>query len=391
MSFGVSSTGFNKKLLSDIAAETKTDLETEFGNDIDLDDREPLGQIKGIYDERIYLLWELAEAVYAYLNVQQSEGASLDNLVVLNGVTRLPEGRSKLIVTIEGTPGTIIPIEYEVQKIGDPEIVFVNPSSAEIPPSGSIDLTFEGKELGPLFVSANNIEEVLPVSGITSVDNAEPSTVGREIETDAELKTRRQVSIQNINSPSDQGIRNALLQNVENIVSAVVISNRTNDYVDGRPPKSFESIVDGGLNQDIADVIYENLPAGIEPYGDVNVIITADDGQDVVIGFSKVQEVAIEAEIDLNINDDPNVGVLFPDDGEIQVKNSLVNYFGEFVNNQDIINNQTYDPINAVGGVTGIVAKYKFKSGGSFTTANIVVTAKQKVRIAYADITINFP
>ena len=68
MSFGVTAEGFNKKLLPDIQSETESDFKGSFGNDIDLDPREPAGQLKGIFDERIFKLWELAEAVYSYLN-----------------------------------------------------------------------------------------------------------------------------------------------------------------------------------------------------------------------------------------------------------------------------------------------------------------------------------
>ena len=64
MTFGITTTGLNTKTLSDIILETEAEFKTSFGDAINLEGNSPLGQIKGVLDERISLLWELSEAIY---------------------------------------------------------------------------------------------------------------------------------------------------------------------------------------------------------------------------------------------------------------------------------------------------------------------------------------
>jgi len=389
MSYGVTSSGFVKKTLAQIQSETEQDYFEQFGEEFVLDPRQPAGQEKAILDERISLLWDLAQAVYSFLNVEQSEGASLENLVALNGISRLPATKSKLTVTVSGGVGLTVPAGMEVQKIDNADIVFVNPTEEIIDGSGQIDLVFEGKESGPdIYVEASNIELVVPVAGITGVDNAEAAIAGTNIETDAELKARRKISIQNENSPSDQGIRAALLAEVENVTSAQVISNRTDSTVDGRPPHSFEAILEGGLDGDIAQVIYNNMPAGIKPYGDESVIITDTEGYDHEIGFSYVSDTAMDCQLTIGKNTDTNIGTLYPDDGDLQVKNALVDYFATFNPNQDVINTQAAAIVNSIPGITSLTVEFKKQSGGSYTEDNITITAKEQASLAFGDISI---
>jgi uncharacterized phage protein gp47/JayE len=88
MAFGITDAGFVKKRLEDIAAETTTDFQDQFGPAFDLDPRTPEGQIKSILDERISTIWELMEAVYFSQYPDTSEGINLDNAVALTGITR---------------------------------------------------------------------------------------------------------------------------------------------------------------------------------------------------------------------------------------------------------------------------------------------------------------
>lgn len=72
-------------------------------------------------------------------------------------------------------------------------------------------------------------------------------------------------------------IRAALLQNVDGIMEAKVFENDTDDVDDyGLPPHSIEAVVYGGLDSDIAQIIYKELGAGIQTTGQkVIEVITA--------------------------------------------------------------------------------------------------------------------
>jgi uncharacterized phage protein gp47/JayE len=129
------------------------------------------------------------------------------------------------------------------------------------------------------------------VTGWTSVYNYTAGTPGSNLETDAELRARRAAAVRVIQARgTDPSIRAHLLQDVEGVTAAQVVSNRSmvTDAA-GRPPKCFECLVAGGSDEDVAMCIWQNQPAGIQPYGNTSVEITDDSGDSQVISFSRPQ------------------------------------------------------------------------------------------------------
>lgn len=97
MTYGITPTGFNRKRLIDIQAETTNDFQGAFGESFDLDARTPEGQIKNILDERMASLWELAEAIYQAQNPVNAEGIQFDFIAALTGITRKDASKSKVL------------------------------------------------------------------------------------------------------------------------------------------------------------------------------------------------------------------------------------------------------------------------------------------------------
>lgn len=129
------------------------------------------------------------------------------------------------------------------------------------------------------------------VTGWSSVYNYTAGVPGSNMETDEELRARRAAAVRVIQARgTDPSIRAHLLQDVEGVTAAQVVSNRTmvTDAA-GRPPKCFECLVAGGSDEDVAMCIWQNQPAGIQPYGNTSVQITDDSGDSQVISFSRPQ------------------------------------------------------------------------------------------------------
>lgn len=128
-----------------------------------------------------------------------------------------------------------------------------------------------------------------PVDGWDAVYNFKAGIAGADRETDAELRVRRLSSVKNIQARgTDKAIAAHLMEEVDGVSTAKVVSNRymTTDS-NGRPPKSFEALVTGGTDADVAQCIYENQPAGIQSYGDVTVMITDENGDEQPVCFSR--------------------------------------------------------------------------------------------------------
>jgi len=126
VSFGVTNEGFKAKRLEDIREETLISWRQKFGEWFSIPDDSPEGQVKGILDERLSLIWELAEEVASSYIPSQAVKAQLDNVLQINGLTRIGETNS--IVNsgrARGVFGTSIPFGTVISVLGNSSSRFV--------------------------------------------------------------------------------------------------------------------------------------------------------------------------------------------------------------------------------------------------------------------------
>lgn len=136
--FGLTAQGFVSKQQQDIVEEINASLQQTFGANINLGAESVFGQIVGIFSEREALLWQLADAVYASQYPAGAEGTSVDNILALNNLKRLPasatatnpaaltqaNGVTLYGLVLYGTPGTIIPINSIINTTASPPLSF---------------------------------------------------------------------------------------------------------------------------------------------------------------------------------------------------------------------------------------------------------------------------
>lgn len=172
---------------------------------------------------------------------------------------------------------------------------------------------------GPTVANAGTLTVInTPVSGLSSTINVLDALVGRDIETDNEYRARRAQELQIAGAGTVEAIRAKLLT-VANVTAVIVFENVTEiPDPDGRPPKSFEAIVQGGDDQDIADELWAVKPAGIRTDGLVVKQVTDSQGLIHDIKFSRPTDLDIYIDITVTIN--PN----FPANGVAGIKQALV-------------------------------------------------------------------
>jgi len=139
---------------------------------------------------------------------------------------------------------------------------------------------------GPIIVSIGALNEIVTkVNGLDSVINYASGITGRSMESDTELRmglgTRQKQATAN-----EVAIQNEILK-VPGVEYARVYSNREIIEINGRPPKSYESVVVGGDEQTIAETIFEKGPAGIEAFGNIIKDVIDSEGFHWDIGFSR--------------------------------------------------------------------------------------------------------
>lgn len=183
------------------------------------------------------------------------------------------------------------------------------------------------------------------IKGFNSLD----ATLGRDEETDAEARLRREQLFSLGGAGTVEAIRAQVLE-VDDVLQCFVFSNRTMTVDgDGLPAKSFEVVVSGGAAADIAETIWEYMPAGIEDHGDESEIITDSQGFSQTIYFTRPTE--LDMYIDITVTTDST----YPSDGDAQVKAALVAFGDALQIGEDVIVAQMKSCVlESNGGVTGV-------------------------------------
>lgn len=389
MSFGITDNGFVLKRLSDIITELEDSHKSEFGPGINLSSESPLGQQLGILAEAFALIWELMEDIYNSPYPESSSGTSLDNSVSIVGLQRLDETYSTVTVRVYGANGTSVPLAFVVSVSGNPNARFESTVADTIGSGGYVDIPFQAEEPGPVQAPAGSLTVIeTPVTGVDSTNNALDADLGRDVETDQELKTRREESLQRAGTATVEGIRNKVAE-VEDVENVTVVENTTlvTDS-GGRPGKSYETVVLGGDEDDIAQAIWISKPAGIETYGSITKSVTDSQGITHSIKFSRPTEKDIWIIINITPNTDPNEGDLYPADGDDLVEEAVLEYGATFELGQDVVVNKFYTPINTIPGVIGIEILVGFSSPPT-ASANLAIEPDELAKFDSTRTTVN--
>lgn len=187
-----------------------------------------------------------------------------------------------------------------------------------------------------------------PVLGLTAAYNNNPTQPGRVSETDEELRERMGQSVQIAGKATVPAIE-AALKNISGVSFAKVFENISIfSDVSGRPPKSFEAVVQGGLDSAIGNTIFDTKPAGIESYGNTAVIVEDLSGNMQAVKFSRPVVQYIHMQVTYSLYDEE----VFPSTGVEAIKNAIVNKGTTLGVGEDVIGKRFYGDIySAVAGI----------------------------------------
>ena len=390
--------GFKRKTRDEILLDMEVSAKNNFGNDINLKNNSPLGIFLKLVSWSLSLLWFALEKVYNSFYIDTATGQDLDNLVKNIGIKRRLAAKSIGKIRFAGDEGTVISEGFLIETDSASPIQFETTGEVVIDISGFIIVDIKAVKAGGISnLTANTITEIVnPISGLDSITNLEPTLGGSDKETDFELRDRYINSVSKPGGSTVDSIRAALLD-IDGIKSAIVIENGTMSTVDNIPAKSIESMVLGGLDNDIAESIFDSKAGGIEAYGTTIVQVTDTAGYNHDIGFTRATVINIY--VSLVIATDPDG---FPLDGEAQIKDKIIEYIGGF-NNSDILqfgtdlNENVYyskiiKAIHDVDGVIEITDLQLGKNGWgiiSGISSEIVISTREvaETHLNYIDVT----
>ncbi len=380
---GLTSAGFEAKRLEDIQADTTARAQAEFGANVKTGPSSVLGHFLAIFTALFVELWEQGKALFNAFDPNNATGAQLDNIAQITGVTREPATFARGTVMLTGTSGTPIAAGKLITH-DDTGDTYVTLTTVTIG-GGTVDVDVRAEESGAKSVAASASWTITtPVTGWDSVSNAAGFTPGADAESDESLRARRLSSLQIISVATDSSIRAKVLA-LDFVTQCLVLSNRTlTTDVNGIPGKAFRTIVwPSSLStyeQDqVASVILETMPAGIEPDGAVTRTATDAQGFDQDIKFSFATAVSIYARLTLTTNS------AFPGDGNTQVQAAVEAYINGLGIGDNVIAFQVLCAAFTVPGVEDAVLLLDTVSP-PVASVNIIISVTQIATVGLVEV-----
>ena len=286
----------------------------------------------------------------AYNDNAAAVQSALNNLAALSGVVVSGNYTSGFSITFGGSDGSR---DQPALRAGTNTLtatgVQVNLSFSTTTPGVLPNVTCNliAETAGLINAYANSLTVIeTPVAGWQSFNNPTDITPGRNIETDAELRLRREQTLATAGAATVDAIRSRILE-IDEVEDARVFEN-DGDVTDGagRPPHSFEAVVLGGANQEIGDTIWAVKAAGIRSYGVVSVTVADSNNFNHTVQFSRPTPVNIYLIINLTVDSN------FPVGGAAAVRAAIVSYAEEtFGIGDDVITVKLFCPIVDIDGI----------------------------------------
>ena len=313
---GLTEKGFEIPTPDEVVADIVTELKALHPN-ADTAADSVLGQLITITGSKIHEAWEQLENIYQNTFPDTAEGVPLGYIAAITGTTRRAATKSTVLATLTLEDNTTVPVGSAASVDGDPNMRYVTKTSVSNSSgsTGTFDVTMEAVEAGSAyFVNAGTltvIEDV--VVGWTAVTNAEDSTPGLDLETDAQLRDRREQELAFAGSCTLDAIRADVLS-LDSIQTCLVFENPTG-FVDalGLPAYSIEvlvSLLDSLdltqqtlLKADLAQRIFDSKPAGINTYGGQSGTALDSSGNSHTVYFS--EPTSVNVYISLTLTESP--------------------------------------------------------------------------------------
>jgi len=384
--------GFHRPTYNEILASKIQTAKELFGEDIETDEKTPLGKFIRIGAKDLSKTYDDLEATYYARFPNTASGVSLDRLCVFAGITRNPATYAEHIITVSGEPGTEV---SEIVVCGENRgVTYHNISKFTIPETGSIDIVVECDTAG-MIGNVKIINEIVnPISGVESVEYKDTELYAEDIESDYDLRKRYAVSVEGIGSSNVNGIRAAILK-VPTVKSVSIVENNENTTVSGRPPHSFECFVCGGENhkQEIAEAIFSKAPVGVKTcsttiptptptdyWCPVTVYDDANMPHYIYYSFTK--------DININISVQYKTDNRFAEDGETQIQNQISEYINIYGVGDDVVLSALYGYIYKVQGVIDVTSIILSAAGKTPTeVGNIVIDNWEVARLGTVTLT----
>lgn len=381
MSIQYDENGLVIQSLLEILNEREDVCKATFGDDFYMTGESAVANLQSADADRELDIQELLLYIASQLDPNQAEGIWLDYICALNNISRYRATKSTIPITVTGTPGTAKNIGEVIIVDGTSDEYFTNGQAFVVGENGTVDVQFTATSWGAITaLSTSSFSLKTPSSGITSVayNTAGSATVGRETETDEDLRARRAEAVTYTASSILSSIK-ATVQQLDGIKYINAYENDTMQTVDTLPAKSFEIVVEGGDDDEIAKAILQKKPAGIQSYGTVVKTVEDDDGNQFSIGFTRPTKIPVDFKITFVSSIEQT------DEWKQNLKNELVTAFQDLYNvGESVYTYNLYYILNNHPEITN-VTEFKVKKHSGTTYDDSVAIGKRELATLVED------
>ena len=376
--------GFQRPSYDEILEEQIARAKTLFGETIDTSELTALGKYIRINVADIDTLYQTLEGVYYARFPNTASGTSLDRLCPFAGITRNVATFAKHTIKIVGEPHTTIEAGFEVAT-KDMDIIFHTVDDKKLNENGEASATVECNEAGTVGnVSVGSISEILnPSANVESVTHTSVVSLGKDRETDTDLRKRFNLALSGAGNNSNDAIRGAVMR-VESVEDCKIVENTTSNTVGNCSPYSFECVVkyDNSTSnkQLIGEAILSKKPVGVSTSGTSSATVKDNAGKTHYIKFTPAETIYVDVYYVIQIDDE------FEADGEQQIAERVTNYINSLKIGEKLYSYKLYSCISITGvvNVSGLDIRCNSSSLPSLEYNQIFRTTKSNMHCTFS-------
>ena len=320
------STGLSADSTADIRQAIVDDWNAIFSDEeatLNTESESPAGQI---IDSQAVLVTAKDSALLELMNQFNPKTASgiwQDALGAIYFLARKTAQPTVVTCQVTGLQGTSIPAGSIIEN--DDGVRLKSIGAVTIGSSGTADVEFRTIDTGVIPIGVGTCNKIITViAGWDTVTNAVAGVLGQVLESRSSFEARRSLSVAQNSHGSRLSLQGALYS-LEGVLDCLVLENKTDQTVTIQGVSlishSVAICIYGGLDADIAEMIYNKLDAGCGTNGDTSVTYVSDDT--AVNTYQIVRPEATDIYVNVEINKTASTPNTVVDD----IKNAVLNDF----------------------------------------------------------------